>query len=599
MSINIQELDMVADELVAESCEKGGVGGPNIDLLARAERQGIIIENKRVTMKKLPNISISTIRLSTDEDLDDIDLLITANNFTRRVKQTELDDFVKEAINKGYVELKNPILCRYLSTLADVATKAALTMQNFAYRGHTLVGYKGNNYYGIRSMVEYDANIMVPSTYYGDLELEQCGNMENYLHYFNAAIKGKPVVGLVMAAALSGVMRSAYWENDSEKQIVISLYGDQGKGKTSLETMANTIFGSSIESYNATQNCILEEIPQRGCIVSTIDDIIQIKDLKVNSPVEMQRFIFDLASGSGKRRLKGTGKPERKKKNACSSIIISLTVPFLPMTGVDAGQAARIIEVPVRREDVADSEAELERLLRGLQHNQGNMADAFAFALCQYEHGKDEPLANLRYFDAKEALNKRLHDNRYANRAALILATAILANDLVGTEFDIQGIENLLVERLNYQYLHFQKNNIKLDVISASDRLYGYFEKNKEYFKKDIFENFEERNRFIGIYRNNPDGSLELLIPDNKTDVIMPYLLNDVDPEDIIKIRKGENVTLSRILDTKEILKFWNKVGIIRTSRKGLKARLTLVSGDETEVAYDIVLPAFERKEVI
>lgn len=79
----------------------------------------------------------------------------------------------------------------------------------------------------------------------------------------------------------------------------------------------------------------------------------------------------------------------------------------------------------------------------------------------------------------------------------------------------------------------------------------------------------------------------------------MPYLLNDVDPEDIIKIRKGENVTLSRILDTKEILKFWNKVGIIRTSRKGLKARLTLVSGDETEVAYDIVLPALEKEKVI
>ena len=457
----------------------------------------------------------------------------------------------------------------------------------------------------------------------------------------------RPIPAIVIISAFAGILREMYEALQYDTQILISLAGPSSIGKTTLIKGAHTVFTSNTEylDYAATLNSITKRISMRSPIVASIDDILQMSDLKTRKPENLNEVIFRLAAGTDKER-QGKYGVLQKADSFCSSIIITTVEPLLPLTQEDVGQYSRLIEFELSSNDIFSSQTESILADKGLQANHGWAAEAFVKALLDNEsmfdsHEEFENELVRRYNSIfSEIVDKSVDDEfellisgghlendensnetddnsksinhikvpRMAKRPALILLTAQLLNEYFPVSFDYDEIRDTLIENANKAaeirsrfatladsktVINSDSNSISSKASKAFIQLYNYFQINNSKFKKGKYTSTDEIDNYLGYYEEDNMGTITLIIPEEGKYRRLPYIINGNEPDAIFELEssgKSESVPIDYKID--DVLDFWKNKDILdMKSGAGYVRKRTIVQGEgKQHRAYSIKL---------
>jgi len=549
------------------------------------QKQDFVFEEHQVSSRKLPGIKMGIISITDKESRNSkLELVVSGSLLEESVrrKPTDINKLLEDLVNYGYAELTEAFYINTFSKLAKVAIRMAKMDSSFPMKEHTLIGFHNNNFYGVNECVNTDETLC--SHYNGPLNVKIQGSVSGYKAAMIEACK-KAKVAIALAAGFSGIIKEYFWPGDQERKVVISFYGIPGQGKTSLLQSGCTTMGNEVISYNNTKSYIEELSKSFGLMPQAIDDLRAIHGFDIEDPSSVRDLIFSLANGESKGRLQGAKGKAMKKTISNGAVLLSSTKALLPLSAEDEGQSFRILEIPVQRSDVAEDKAELEMQISNLQANSGALMSEFASAILKNETNGTIDVPS-EYDRIHARLSKKMPDNRLANRPTMILLTALLMNKLVGTQFPIISMEDVLVSCACIAYNYSQGvGKPKMDPLTAPDRLRNYVERNIGYFHQGRFDNDEDRKNYIGMFLDLGAGNVELRIP-AKDEFVMQMILNDIDGSEILKVINGEE-DIAAIDDGKEILQDFRNNGILKTGgRKGLKGRLIIQKNCDSEEVY-------------
>ena len=572
------------------------------EMIAELNANGFTVYDKYITSSRIENIRMGAIKHYTKDNKVNYKAVAIDDELNLREEflLTNAATAIRELIKQGRSDLAQAKYDRAFRKLAAQSISYASMKNDFADCEHEILGFYGDSYFG-NNIVSKEQGTSIKSCFINEnVKLGQSGDLTVYRDATNNFMKGKAIVQTVLAYSLSGIFisrNSGIIRDINDAKGMINLSGKSGVGKTTLEKIALAVHGNpnSYINYLGTSTSILNRIYENQTVVSCIDDIQQNPDIQINTEAGIRQFIFALTSPQTKTKSSPRGSLIGGDY-VYSPVIVSSVDSLLDNSGSDKGQVARTLELEIERDCIAKNVLELNNYFSILNENYGLLAEYFAQKLFDNEkqNGSKKADISINYDRARNALNNKLVDERYSNRASVILTTAATAKQLGILNFDNTLIFNFLVDNINSKVQQFGKTNKKLDKKFADKRLADYFVKYKKYFHEGLYKENEDRDKTLGIYEKIQDGGYWLTIPDDKQRTILPLILNDVEPAEIISmVTTGDTtIDMNELCDIKDVLSFWKKIReILETgARKGYKHRLTLVEGMENETCYRVKL---------
>ena len=240
--------------------------------------------------------------------------------------------------------------------------------------------------------------------------------------------------------------------------VLVNFAGTTSRGKTTAQRMGASVYGSPIRDaalvqFNVTPGAV-EAIAERAN--GTLLAIDEGGQSGMTGP-QYQTAIFNLAEGSGRRRLTQSA-AERKVRKWSTCITISEEIGFADKVKRDgrnaaAGAVARIWEI-----DVDDAEILGDNVIaamEGINQNYGHAAPAYMQHLIDEGYPKDIERLRTRIKTAEKALSSE-GDSPQKRRVSAAAATLLVSGELaqaaglIDETYDLNGTVKRVLER-SYQ----------------------------------------------------------------------------------------------------------------------------------------------------
>ncbi|WP_140919643.1 DUF927 domain-containing protein [Limnobaculum xujianqingii] len=171
------------------------------------------------------------------------------------------------------------------------------------------------------------------------------GTLEGWQENVAALAQGNPLLVLGLCAAFAGpLLEKCHAESGG-----IHFYGDSSTGKTTLVEAACSVWGGKNykRSWRATSNGM------EGAAMMFNDTLLALDEISECAPQEVGNIIYSLGNGVGKQRASRTGLARATARWRCSVIssgeLTTVATIEQSNTRVKAGQAVRLIDIPVQR----------------------------------------------------------------------------------------------------------------------------------------------------------------------------------------------------------------------------------------------------------
>ena len=305
---------------------------------------------------------------------------------------------------------------------------------NYAYRSQYLVGSKGK--------------------YNGKYKLDSMGSFKAWREMVITDIIGRPALEAVLLASMSSIVNGLIGPSTTGENPIFHLCAASGTGKSTLGYVACSVFGEPYEgakpvtdsngiikskksvfgSWSSTENALISDAcgNQGMCIILNELGKYQGKDLT--------SIVYGFSDGVDKNRLNAKYDGSIKD-NFCTSIIsIGESSLIEKCKTKEIGIKTRVFEIDSQ---LTDDAAHSSRLKSASRENNGWAASKLAEHII---NNGGLNYAKAIYDDIKAKLIKGIDDGQYVRFVekftALLVTTAIIANDSMNLGFDEQGIVN-------------------------------------------------------------------------------------------------------------------------------------------------------------
>lgn len=170
---------------------------------------------------------------------------------------------------------------------------------------------------------------------------------------------------------------------------------------------------------------------------------VVIDELSGNDKYDLSQFVYNLVNGTGKDRM--TSSLELREKEAWGTVFLSTgETSLLAKCNKNAGLNIRVIEMNFPQ--ITRSAEHAEALNRGFKEHYGHANLKLAEYLIQQNYSDV-----LKRYDEQRQLvidafpEKDSFTERISKKFAVIMLTAVIAEEVLGLRFDLDGLRALLV----------------------------------------------------------------------------------------------------------------------------------------------------------
>ena len=382
------------------------------------------------------------------------------------------------------------------------------------------------------------------SRYAGKLRLGPSGQEKEFRRLLKEYVFGHAPLELALAIGLSAPLSSLLSRVVNSNVVLVHFFGNSTTGKTTAARLAVAPFGfpatgqeGLIKTWNATQNALQGILGNTHGLALVIDEISMAASLKKN-------LVYLLSSGVEKDRL--TKESIMHIPKTWSGTFISTGEhSWLDKSTKNVGAQVRLLELCGFAWTKSAEHA--DQLKAGLLENYGHLGPQFAESLL------DIPCEELveRWRKAKKDFLKQLEDrddysDRLSDLVAIILASAELANEILGLDFSVEAIGSLLRTSL-------AEDHEERDLGQKAYRIFleGVI-KNRANFECGLKS--EKGTRFLGKIEADSGVWKEI--------VVLPQTLREI-------------LTESGFEETKTILQDWKRRGWLETEQQKMTRKRT------------------------
>lgn len=287
------------------------------------------------------------------------------------------------------------------------------------------------------------------SCYSGIYDIKPKGSLSGWIavveKYAMPSIPLKFILVLGLSAVLTG-----YLKDFLDGSIVCHIYLDSSTGKSTSTMLALSTAGNpDLTSQNSlmldwsdTPNSKIASIANNFGVPFALDEASKISESDISS------FLYSLANGKEKSRLKSNG--ERKNTSTWNSVIISNgEQSLLSRCNQNSGLRARVIEIFF--DTLTESAEQADKLREGILANYGwantelaqYVLDNESLVVDEFKHWQQKLIVNFQKLNLKNRILVRL-----LKRLSVIMATAVIAEKALNLKFDIEEIENILIQSI-------------------------------------------------------------------------------------------------------------------------------------------------------
>lgn len=392
---------------------------------------------------------------------------------------SEIGTDIKKLVNYMYLDC---------TEIRKIRTQIAVSLPDFpVIRCYKNIGYqrdKGENiilYNGARCYDTEGREVMKDVF----ASLPRCsGDFKEVVAQINPYMKENVKRQIVLLHALSGAICGLVKRN-----IILALIGESSKGKTTAMKMGASFFGQPdcekiALKWSATQNALVKRMDGLSGVTVLIDDT-QLS--KLNS---FQNIIYSFEGGESFDRLEKGSKLGEK----CHWYVsIGITAErSLVDTFQDKGAIGRIIEMTIQDNDLFNDAEEVDDIKKLYNDHYGVVGTEFIRKILE-KHNESE-IKKMVEKEGKEAVEKYkgnvVGDTVLARHLkgdiAIMTATAKLANEYLGFEFQVSSIQSALLEVCTENGRTFEQNKlgeqniteIYKDMLVSAKKQYPQYMKN-------------------------------------------------------------------------------------------------------------------------
>lgn len=333
-----------------------------------------------------------------------------------------------------------------------------------------LTSYMGSRCYDIHG------NKLVKDEF---VSLPKCrGNIADVVDPLNHYMKKNIKREIVMAHALSGAVCGLLGKN-----IILSVVGESSKGKTTALKMGASFFAqpdyeTTFLKWSSTQNALVRQMSDLSGVNVLIDDT-QLSRIKT-----FEQIIYSFESGQSIDRLV---RGNELCKRSYWSVSIGITAEHSVLDSINAlGAVARLIEMPVRKDDLFDDVVEVAEIKNLYADHYGSVGATFVrFLLTCYGQKtisrlvKDEGQRSCQVY-AERVGDNTLLKRHLDNDIAVMITTAKLANQCLGFHFHVPLLRSAMLGLCEENYRTFSENTFEFlvahtvykDILGTGRRLY-------------------------------------------------------------------------------------------------------------------------------
>lgn len=316
----------------------------------------------------------------------------------------------------------------------------------------------------------------VQSRYDGLFDIKPRGTYEEQLDFIQKEVQGNTACELALSLGLSAVVNGRIRDIAHTPNLIVHLYGDSSRGKTTAAQLAISVAGipdlqktSLMMSWNSTYAAMITRLMMNRGMPVAMDEVSKYLGN------DLTTLIYSLSDGRDKDRLNknATLKSTNKKDSFATTIISTGEATITGKCKRNTGIKARVIEIDTQ---FTNSAEHADIIKKGCFENCGHLAPKLAeymqtvgidFIIEEFKHWKKLYLEKTTV----ETLKERVGANY-----AIILLSAELANLAFGFTFDVDKILDLLVD-------NEKENSVERNIaLEAHEKLIEYARSNRGHF---------------------------------------------------------------------------------------------------------------------
>lgn len=310
---------------------------------------------------------------------------------------------------------------------------------------HTSLGWEINQQQDSYKHAGMIGESRYPSIYGGDYKLSN-GSYQGWVDVISEEVIGHPALEFALVAGLSAPLVSWIARDFDMEVLVLHVYGDSSKGKTTAARLFVSPFGRParkdgglILNWKATQNNMIGRIANNHGLPMALDEA------SMNKMSDFTEIIYLLAEGKEKGRM--TKELRLRAERTWSGTFFSTAEHSLLMkSNQNTGLYVRLQEFG--NVDWTVDGPHAIRLKTGLLEHYGHAGPLFVQHLIE--------LGKPKVFELVAEWGKKLHasmpsqdgkSQRMSEKYGMLLATAELANQCFPFKIDLERLEAFLLEQ--------------------------------------------------------------------------------------------------------------------------------------------------------
>lgn len=282
------------------------------------------------------------------------------------------------------------------------------------------------------------------STYCGDYNIEPQGTLQGWLDIINSEVIGNKYLELALAIGFSAPVVGLLSKVKDMDTLIVHIYGNSTKGKTTAAQVAASPFGRPsksqnglIKSWGATQNAIVALLRDNYGVPIVLDEA------SMNRSKDFTSLLYMFAENREKERMTKEG--DLRKQHSWSTTIISTAEHSLfQKTNENVGLRMRAFEFG--NITWTSSAKNADNLKTGLLENYGHAGIKFVRNLLRL--GIEEVVERCERWKTycEEKLPKTEVLSRISEKFGILLATAEIVKECLKLPLDLDEMMNVLYE---------------------------------------------------------------------------------------------------------------------------------------------------------
>lgn len=349
-----------------------------------------------------------------------------------------------------------------------------------------------------------------------DYHLKKAGSIQPCIEICNKVMKNKAYTQIIIAASLASAIAGAL----NLKTVIINIEGKSSQGKSTIMMLCSSFWSNKEDtrittSWYNTDNALISMLNDNEGVLFTIDDTSK-GERKDYTPI-----IYDIENGTSKGRLNRMF--ELDNQVSWHTIVISSSEGslFAKCDETKKGLLRRLIELKVYPGDLVDNADTVAEINSVIDANYGHLGVQFVNNMIAdgLHDNEFEGLTKL-YNEEKSSLQGKVGEDGIqkgiAEKLAPILLAAKLAKKYLGLKFNVEEIEDVLIDTIKENADKFLNSvEDKVSIGEAYERLCKYAIENcKDYEKLDRYNipvhEFNEQAAIM-MYTDPKELKIELL----------------------------------------------------------------------------------------